>query len=465
LNAILSELHDITEKTKTFHGRFDKNDSQLDPPEYLVTSTVDQILDQYAKVKSKVVQYGILEHSSVVVGRDEFSSSARNLGVAIFNWSNNDSQSEASAIALQKIALEAAGTQIQKDKLRQDLKTIEEIQEKREKFKRKQAATKEENERVDSILSKVVELIQNGKTDEAQQYITSQKSKAENNSILEQLDELLDLCVQRKLSEMENRRLEGVFVKIKHFIESNQIKSAIDLIDSELKQTSDEDVISELKDARQHCVERMFLDGSKPISRAPSMRTVNGFGTTLYGQSICFCILFIPIFWTGRYIVTKAGERYRFHGKRKLARWQIAWNLIVVGAIAALIVMGLSNSSSGNSSSSSSSSHSGSSSSPTTKSTPRTVNTGNYDVKSNSVNICRVGEDYTDCFNKIVDNYNQNCANHPLSISGGSTCNQRDTAIEKMRLDVDSCGYGCVTAEGFNFSTLVSSPETKTEYE
>ncbi len=89
----------------------------------------------------------------------------------------------------------------------------------------------------------------------------------------------------------------------------------------------------------------------KPIKEAPTLHTINGFGTTLYGRSdydsisetyittLYFVALFIPLFPIARYRVKNIGDgKFSFYGKEPLRtfdRWHIAISifLIVIGVI------------------------------------------------------------------------------------------------------------------------------------
>jgi hypothetical protein len=87
-----------------------------------------------------------------------------------------------------------------------------------------------------------------------------------------------------------------------------------------------------------------------PISSAPSLHTINGIGTTMYGSTdhdpasgsylstYYFVFFAIPIFPIRRYRVIPTGNGYRFLGKaplRTLDKWHIA---ISLGLIAWLII-------------------------------------------------------------------------------------------------------------------------------
>jgi hypothetical protein len=92
------------------------------------------------------------------------------------------------------------------------------------------------------------------------------------------------------------------------------------------------------------------LAGLTPISSAPSLRTVNGTGFTLYGctdtdvatgsylTTYYFVVVGIPIFPISRYRVTRTGDLYRFFGKAPLRpsdKWHRA---ISIGLIVSSII-------------------------------------------------------------------------------------------------------------------------------
>lgn len=81
-------------------------------------------------------------------------------------------------------------------------------------------------------------------------------------------------------------------------------------------------------------IEAMRKIQGQPISSAPSLRTVNGVGTTIYGDTHYFVILAIPIIPLGRYNCEPTYNGYRFYGKLELHPWQKAWQYLALGAIA-----------------------------------------------------------------------------------------------------------------------------------
>ena len=96
--------------------------------------------------------------------------------------------------------------------------------------------------------------------------------------------------------------------------------------------------------------------GLKPISSAPSLRTVNGIGVTLYGETdrdaatasylttYYFVILFIPIFPLARYRVSRRGTGYTFFGQaplRSFDKWHLAVSIgIIVWLFGAMALSG-----------------------------------------------------------------------------------------------------------------------------
>ncbi|WNJ99972.1 hypothetical protein L2D14_00770 [Thalassospiraceae bacterium LMO-JJ14] len=87
-----------------------------------------------------------------------------------------------------------------------------------------------------------------------------------------------------------------------------------------------------------------------PISSAPTLWTLNGFGFTLYGSTdvdpvsrshiatYYFTALFIPIFPISRYRVIQDGNNYRFLGKAPLRQFDKIHLLISVVAIVAVFI-------------------------------------------------------------------------------------------------------------------------------
>jgi hypothetical protein len=134
------------------------------------------------------------------------------------------------------------------------------------------------------------------------------------------------------------------------------------------------------------------LEGTKPIAGAPSLRTVNGIGTTLYGKrsfdpqsatyiaTLYFTIFYVPIIPIAAYRVRNLGASgYRFYGKVPLAR-----SAFIAPAVIALIVLGLiisGNFDSSNSSSVPSPVPSQESTTPSTYSNPGPPNTS-YTIPS-----------------------------------------------------------------------------------
>ena len=108
--------------------------------------------------------------------------------------------------------------------------------------------------------------------------------------------------------------------------------------------------------ARGYIEEHRVFAQMEPIAEAPSLRTINGFGTTIYGErehdprtgsyvtTLYFVALFIPVFPIACYRVVRKGGGWSFLGKvpfsgREKAHWKFTGAL----AFAAILIMLASN--------------------------------------------------------------------------------------------------------------------------
>lgn len=77
-------------------------------------------------------------------------------------------------------------------------------------------------------------------------------------------------------------------------------------------------------------IEERTVKYGKPVGKAPGLYTLNGIGTKLYGDTVYFVVIFIPLFALGRYTVESAdGNMYSFKGKLELKSWQKIYNWVV----------------------------------------------------------------------------------------------------------------------------------------
>jgi len=131
---------------------------------------------------------------------------------------------------------------------------------------------------------------------------------------------------------------------------------------------------------------RAVLGDAKPIGSAPTMSTINGIGTTLYGKrafdkstqtyiaTLFFVVLFIPVFPFAAYRVRHVGgNQYQFYGKVPLTKWAFLPTILIAVLILFMIIS--------NSLDSPSSSYSGTSS---PNSVPRSVESNPADSSQNS---------------------------------------------------------------------------------
>lgn len=135
--------------------------------------------------------------------------------------------------------------------------------------------------------------------------------------------------------ERNSKVLDPIMADVK----SGHSDRAIQTINNYLySSNTDEDLKLALIEVKKAIEERTVKYG-KPVGSAPGLHTINGIGTTLYGDTVYFAFLFIPIFAIGRYTVENAGgNSYYFQGKLDLKPWQKVYNWVVPGLILIWII-------------------------------------------------------------------------------------------------------------------------------
>jgi len=104
---------------------------------------------------------------------------------------------------------------------------------------------------------------------------------------------------------------------------------------------TDEDLKKILRELKSTLEERMAQHG-QPISKAPSLFSINGIGTKIYGDTLYFVVLFIPVCPISRYSLIDNGDNsYSFLGKLELKSWQKYWRYGFFGVIAIWIISSL----------------------------------------------------------------------------------------------------------------------------
>lgn len=149
-----------------------------------------------------------------------------------------------------------------------------------------------------------------------------------------------DLKTTQENHEAKNRdeRHAKIIDPIVADVKSGNSERALQTINGYLYSSGTPDELKKaLQEVKAVIEERTVLYG-KPIGKAPGLRTFNGIGTILYGDTVYFVVLFIPLFALGRYTVESAGDgSYFFKGKLELNPWQKIYNLFVAIALIMLI--------------------------------------------------------------------------------------------------------------------------------
>ncbi len=171
------------------------------------------------------------------------------------------------------------------------------------------------------------------------------------NEILKASDALSFVKSSFNLSELNNlpsfaneiRTQIGYSIRsmsIASWNKQQDIKSSIELIKLALNielPVNDKQKISKDYQELLEIKERREIQGT-PISSAPSLSLVNGCGTTIYGKTLYFVIIGIPIVPIARYNCEPTYNGYSFFGKLKLHTWQQVWKFGLIGVVAIFIL-------------------------------------------------------------------------------------------------------------------------------
>ncbi|MBM3281559.1 MAG: hypothetical protein FJY91_02340 [Candidatus Harrisonbacteria bacterium] len=130
--------------------------------------------------------------------------------------------------------------------------------------------------------------------------------------------------------EAYNKVLDPILQKVK----AGKSDRAIEEINQAIYNSdTDLELKKILQELKQKLEERTAKHG-KPISSAPSMFTLNGCGTRIYGDTLYFVLLFVPVIPIARYTVENHGNgSYSFLGKLELHKWQKYWQYAIIGII------------------------------------------------------------------------------------------------------------------------------------
>lgn len=79
----------------------------------------------------------------------------------------------------------------------------------------------------------------------------------------------------------------------------------------------------------------------EPFTSVPTLHTINGIGTTIYGNTLYFVFLGIPIIPISRWNCMPTGTGYRFFGKYKLHAWQKVWQWGLISGVLLWIIIAL----------------------------------------------------------------------------------------------------------------------------
>lgn len=154
------------------------------------------------------------------------------------------------------------------------------------------------------------------------------------NKIQEDLKQIQKNDDQNKNEEKFNKLTNPILEDFKNGHADRALKNLNELIYSD---SIDEVTKTQLKELKEVIEERITKHG-KP-GGAPSMGTFNFVGTKMYGDTLYFVVLFIPIIPISRWSCEDHGNgTYTFYGKLELTEAQKTWRAVGIIIIIGLII-------------------------------------------------------------------------------------------------------------------------------
>ena len=167
----------------------------------------------------------------------------------------------------------------------------------------------------------------------AEQISGMQSSKSKIQADVATLQGNLD---SKKNEEKINRVIEPLIKKIK----SGESDKALQEINHLLYNTEPDPELKKILLELKQTMEERIVKHGKPIRKAPTMASINGIGTRIYGDTLYFCFVFIPIIPLARYsLEDHGGGSYNFLGKLELHNWQKYWKYIMIAVISILFLI------------------------------------------------------------------------------------------------------------------------------
>jgi hypothetical protein len=152
------------------------------------------------------------------------------------------------------------------------------------------------------------------------------------NKLQEDIRQIQENEDYKSFSEKSKKIIDPI---IKDFANGNTEKALNKINELIYKEDTEEALKNELREMKE-LIEKRMLEHGKPGS--PTMFTIWTIGTRLYGDTLYFVALFIPIFPISRWSCREEGNgSWTFYGKLELTENQKIWR--VVGIIATIIII------------------------------------------------------------------------------------------------------------------------------
>jgi hypothetical protein len=128
-------------------------------------------------------------------------------------------------------------------------------------------------------------------------------------------------------TDKEQEKIVGPIMKD---IENGKSDKALNALNEHINNYDiSESTRNSLKEIKETLEKRIATQG-KPIKDAPRLHATNGFGSTIYGDTLYVVCLMIPVVPIRRYSLELVGPNsYRFFGELKLHPWQKVWQWVM----------------------------------------------------------------------------------------------------------------------------------------
>jgi hypothetical protein len=157
-------------------------------------------------------------------------------------------------------------------------------------------------------------------------------------------------CLERLAEDERTLHFLSLQKEASELAKDRRFRASLEKLDEALLLASTEEERRTILQWREQARQMLSYEGLQPLAAAPSLHTVNGIGTMLYGRrdadpenksyvaTLYFTVFYLPIFPLAAYRVINAGRNaYRFLGKAPLKRTAFIPTAVILAIILAIV--------------------------------------------------------------------------------------------------------------------------------